>query len=77
VTVIVRLGECGDLGASNGTRAGQLTADLAKQLYLAVGSVGDHPGELLPAGTGTITGRLRATGGRRPVLSSRCPGPSS
>jgi hypothetical protein len=40
VVVVVRLGLCGDLGASNGSRTGQRTDALVKAVTDAVGNVG-------------------------------------
>ncbi len=58
LTVVVRLGLCGDLGASNGTRTGQRTMDLTERLARLAGSSGGFPADVHPADTGTVTGRL-------------------
>ena len=50
VSVLVRLGLCGDLGASNGTRTGQLTQALAERLAAAAGNSQGWPGDVRPAG---------------------------
>ena len=49
VVVVARLGQCGDLGASNGTRTGQRTDVLAEQLTSAAGESVGYPGEVRPA----------------------------
>jgi hypothetical protein len=49
VVVLVRLGQCGDLGASNGTRTGQRTDALAEQLVSAAGESVGYPGAVGPA----------------------------
>ena len=48
--MLVRLGLCGDLGASNGTRTGQLTQALAERLVAAAGNSQGWPGDVRPAG---------------------------
>jgi RNA polymerase sigma-70 factor (ECF subfamily) len=62
VTVVVRLGLCGDLGASNGTRTGQRPTELAEWLSRIAGSWGGFPSDVHPAVTGRVTGRLLASG---------------
>lgn len=47
--VVVRLGRCGMLGASNGTRTGQLTMDMQRLMIMA-GSTQGMPEHLQPAG---------------------------
>jgi hypothetical protein len=49
VVVLARLGQCGDLGASNGTRTGQRTDALAAQLVSAAGESVGYPGAVGPA----------------------------
>lgn len=48
VDVVVRLGLCGDLGASNGTATGQWTMALAEQLTRLAGSAVGFPGGVGP-----------------------------
>jgi hypothetical protein len=48
VTVVVRLGLCGDLGASNGTRTGQRQDSLLEPLLRAAGETVGIPGKVLP-----------------------------
>jgi hypothetical protein len=47
--VVVRLGRCGTLGASNGTRTGQLTMDMQRLMTMA-GSTQGMPEQVQPAG---------------------------
>jgi len=49
VTVVARLGLCGDLGASNGSRTGQRTWDLVELLSSVAGAGTSVPQLVLPA----------------------------
>jgi hypothetical protein len=49
VIVVARLGVCGDLGASNGTRTGQRTDALADQFTAAAGNSEGYSGAIHPA----------------------------
>ncbi|HST48741.1 hypothetical protein [Jatrophihabitans sp.] len=49
VVLIARLGQCGDLGISNGARTGQRTDDLMMLLIHTAGSGGGIPGAVRPA----------------------------
>jgi hypothetical protein len=49
VILVGRTGRCGDLGISNGARAGQLTDDLRDLLWSTVGTSGGMPARIVPA----------------------------
>jgi hypothetical protein len=49
VTVVVRLGRCGDLGASNGTRTAQRTSELITLVTTLVGDAQGYPLQVVPA----------------------------
>jgi hypothetical protein len=48
VTVVIRLGLCGDLGASNGTRTGQRADTLLQAMFDAAGNASGAPGKVEP-----------------------------
>jgi len=48
VTVVIRLGLCGDLGASNGTHTGQREDTLLQAMFEVAGNASGAPGRVKP-----------------------------